>query len=92
MASFKMLNGLEIDEEDEQRQKELEQKCYINDFCIILNFGYDYPIELRRCATAEAILGWVDHLCEKPWITPDIIRRFIYLATDHHKIKIHPLP
>lgn len=93
MASFKMLNGLEIDEENEQRQKEFDQKCYIKDNCIIFNFGAEYPIELRRCATAEAILGWIDHLCcTKAWITTDIIKKFIDLATIHHKIQIHPLP
>ena len=49
-------------------------------------------IDLDRCSTPEAILGWVDHLSDKTWITREYIQLFVQFATGHHGIQIYPLP
>ncbi len=82
----------EFPEESEKRGEILAKQCYVEDDSIIINLGHEYPIALRRCATPEAILGWVDHLLDKTWMTTDVIQQFIGYATQHHGIRIHPLP
>lgn len=50
--------------------------------------GYNYDIEFTRCNTPEKILGWIDHLSIKIWMTPEKMREFIRLATESNNIKI----
>lgn len=39
--------------------------------------GYLYEITLDRLNTYEKVLGWVVHLSEKVWMTPNRIRVFV---------------
>jgi hypothetical protein len=39
-----------------------------------------YAIPLDRAKDYGEIIGWVHHLCEKTWMTPRLIRRFIDVA------------
>lgn len=64
---------------------------YIEDGCIILNTTGEYCIELDRCNTPEKLLGWVQHLCEKTWMTTDILARFIEVASKENGIKLEHL-
>ena len=89
---FRIMSLDDLQQEWEQEQEILAKQCYVEDDCIVIDVSHEYPIALRRCATPEAILGWVDHLSSKTWITNGVIRRFILLATQHHGITIHPLP
>ena len=58
----------------------LSKQCYIDDDYVVLDEGR-YQIRVNRCATPEAILGWVYHLGEKTWVTAPILRRFVALTT-----------
>ena len=49
-----------------------------------------YDIDLDRIKTPANILGWIDHLSSKPWVTRAMIKTFISFAAGHLKIKIHP--
>ena len=73
----------------ETHLKKMTEQCYIKDGFIVFNVDYEYNINLSRCDTPAKILGWVQHLCEKTWITRELIERFISLATRHNKIKIN---
>lgn len=42
----------------------------------------DYEIPLSRCQNAEQLLGWIAHLSEKIWVTPDTLRQLILVAKD----------
>ena len=65
-----------------------ETGVHSDDRFICMNHWYD--IELSHCCTPEAILGWVDHLSSKNWVTKEMIQEFISCAAYHHGIKIHP--
>jgi len=49
--------------------------------------GYD--IKLDDCNNEKKILEWVDHLCEKSWVTTDMIRKFIRWTAGYHNISFH---
>jgi hypothetical protein len=54
--------------------------------------GRGYLIEWDQIANERHLLGWVDHLCAKSWITRKIIQRFVQVCVNRLGIKIHPLP
>ena len=68
------------------RREELAELCRIEDGYIVLKPGGPYHIELERCSTPLSIIEWTVHLCDKPWMTLDLLQRFIAVATAHHKI------
>lgn len=49
----------------------------------------EYNIPLENCATSTQILGWVHQLAEKNWLTNDVLRRFVALATENAGIDLH---
>jgi hypothetical protein len=67
-------------EEVKARHEELARMVYVEEDHIVLNVHYEYNIALNRCDTHEKILGWCIHLCEKTWMTPELIRRFAQIA------------
>lgn len=42
--------------------------------------GYQYPVDLDRAATPEAILRWVAHLAEKNWVDSRLLGDFVIIA------------
>jgi hypothetical protein len=75
-----------------EHERDLSEKCYMDGEDIVINLADEYRVALSRCSTPAAILGWVDQLTQKTWITVPVIQRFVQLATEHHRITIHPLP
>lgn len=69
-------------------EEEMKKQVYIADDHVVINVVYEYNIPLNRCDTIPKILGWVDHLCEKTWINPEVLRRFIRLAAQQHSLEI----
>lgn len=69
-----------------QETEELERQCLQDGDVIRFPDAGNYKIALGRCNTAKKILDWVDHLCEKPWMTTQLVRRFINLAAAAHEI------
>lgn len=55
---------------------------------IVFTDGNDYEIPLYGCKTENEILHWVKKLCDKNWVTTDILSHFISLACKHHNIDI----
>ncbi len=51
--------------------------------------GQAYPIEYYRMDTPEQVLGWINHLCSKSWVTPDHIRQLIRTAEDRGTVVHH---
>ncbi len=70
------------------RRELLEKQVRIEDGHVVVNVAYDYNIPLGELDSAEKILSWVMQLCEKTWITSEVIERFISVAAQHHGIKI----
>lgn len=64
---------------------------YIEGDYLVINVSDGYSIELNRCDTHDKILHWVSHLCEKTWITPDVLRDFIRVATKYHNLSFTTL-
>ena len=79
----------ELRKKYEEHVEDLRRMCYVDGDAIVFRVGTGYEIEFVTCNTTPKILSWVYHLCEKNWITPDLIRRFIILASDHHGIDFH---
>ena len=67
-----------------ESEDELSKKVYIDDGSICINVEYEYPIDLVRCDTPEKLLSWVFHLSEKTWMTNDVMRRFVAVASSEH--------
>ena len=69
----------------------LKKLIYIEDRCIVINTVGEYCIELDRCDTPEKLLEWVHHLCEKTWMTTDILARFIEVASVKNEMTLKHL-
>ena len=48
-----------------------------------------YHIYFCRCSSMQEILGWIAHLSEKTWVTPDLIGRFVLRAADRIGIDVY---
>jgi hypothetical protein len=44
---------------------------------ITIKIAYPYHIALSRISSKEALLGWVYHLCRKPWMDRKYLAEFI---------------
>lgn len=47
-----------------------------------------YEIRIQSCDTAEKLISWVFHLTEKQWMTVDLLRYFIQVASKKSNINI----
>jgi len=64
-------------------------KIYIEDGCIVLDFtACPYCIALTRCNTPEKILGWLNQLCHKNWMTAERLCYFARVAFEQLGIKL----
>jgi hypothetical protein len=54
----------------------------------VINVSFEYSIALNRCDTAEKLLDWVCHIAVKPWMTGDILRRFVETACRENGIEM----
>lgn len=67
------------------RMIERAMACEIRGNEIIIDpNGAAYPVRLDQCASHEAIIEWVLHLCEKKWISVGLLEQFILEACSHH--------
>ncbi len=48
----------------------------------------NYEINIEVCNTAEKLISWVYHLTEKQWMTVDLLRYFIQVASKKSNINI----
>lgn len=71
-----------------EHEEQLAKQVYVTNGHVVINAGYEYNIELDRCDTLEKILAWTSHLCEKTWMTTELLERFIQLAASHHKLDL----
>ena len=53
--------------------------------------SHEYTVRKDSVQSAENILGWIDHLAEKSWVTREHLHLFVGLSSHHLGIKIHPL-
>ena len=67
---------------------ELSKKVYVDGEFIVINIAVRYEIHLSRCNTPEKLLGWILHLCEKTWMSPAVLERFIEVAEEANHITI----
>lgn len=51
--------------------------------------GHEYTILKERVTSTESILEWVNHLCEKNWVTTEHLSLFIEHASAHIGVSIH---
>lgn len=58
----------------------MDQQVYVQDGNIVVNVEYEYDIEISSCSSYARILGWVQQLLTKNWITPAILEEFIQIA------------
>ena len=77
----------EIEVEHKQRQKELRRQIYETKDAIVLNVRHPYCIDKSRVNTSEKIVRWVVHLTEKNWMTSELIREFVLIASKVANIK-----
>ncbi|MDT7044216.1 hypothetical protein [Candidatus Nitronereus thalassa] len=75
-----MPSNEEIFEKYTKRLEELERIVSIKDDHIVINVCYEYNISLSDCRTHQQILSWVHHLCEKTWMAPEVLEKFIEVA------------
>ena len=61
---------------------------YIDNGAIVLDYVYPYRIELSRCNTPGKILGWVNQLSGKNWMTTDRMNLFIQVAFSQIGIEV----
>lgn len=72
-----------------ETEERLSKAVQVKDGNIVVNCGYDYKIPLDECADYPSLMGWVFQLCEKTWITVEVLERFIYVATRHHGLEVN---
>ncbi len=80
-------NAAEVAAAGRQREDYLQRAVRVQEGHIVLGVGFEYNIALNRARTHTEILGWTWHLCEKTWVTPDLLRRFITVACEEARIE-----
>ena len=68
-------------------------KMKTNEHSIILidpapHTGGPVEIDFDDCDTEAKIVGWIQHLCPKIWVTKEQIQYFISAALTHHNITL----
>lgn len=77
-AGFKMgLKSAKDFYQDLMDQRADDDKIYIEDGYLVINYAYEYSITLDRIKRPTDILGWVLHLSGKSWMTKERIENFI---------------
>jgi hypothetical protein len=56
---------------------------------ILLRFLYTYEVDLDRIRTERNPLGWVHHLCNKPWMNGERTKKFIEAVAEIKKFKLY---
>jgi hypothetical protein len=73
------------------RLKDAHRLCYVDGDFIVFDTGagvQPYEIPLAECSAYPDILGWMCHMTEKQWMTPETLARFALLACDHHGLPV----
>lgn len=73
-----------------KRVEEKNRRVKIEDGFVVLDGHYE--ISLKRVATEQDVLKWLNHLMHKIWFDKDIAMFFIETVCDHNNIVLHPLP
>lgn len=64
------------------------KKMRLEEGYIVLSYaGYDYDIELVRADSPGKILGWMEQLAQKNWMTAARLERFAALAFQQIGVK-----
>lgn len=76
-----------------ENEAELSRIITVDETHIVINIPGDhidgkYEIALSRISTAEDVVSWIFHLSAKSWVTRDILRRFIKVASAHAGITL----
>ena len=71
-----------------EHEERMRRQVYVTEGHVVINVSYEYNIPLNRCDSLDKILSWVVHLCEKTWITPDVLERFAHVAAAEHGLNI----
>lgn len=82
------MNLTEVAQRAAEHRQKLAEAVYVIENHIVIKVGDEYNIAINRCDTAEKLLHWVWHLCEKTWMTPEILRYFIEVASKQSGIKM----
>lgn len=82
------MNFKDLKEQVLAHHNHMKQQVFIDDTLVVFTVAGEYCIELNRCDTPEKLLGWVHRLCEKAWVTPQILARFIELVTAAHQMEL----
>ena len=61
----------------DEHAAQMDRVFSIENEVITINEKYLYQIELSRIPDYQGLLEWVDHLCGKGWMRPDLIREFV---------------
>lgn len=96
---MKIINGetgeiKNMDEILKEHQEHMKRICSEDEYSITLrpeDGGFGYCIPWGRIDTPVKILGWIDHLLEKNWVTKDHIDYLITRATKRVNLEIHPI-
>lgn len=87
----------EIHQIAEEHRVKMERIVFVDDGYIVIDLNElcdaptTYDIPLKECETAEQILGWVWQLSEKTWLTAEVLRRFVAIATEQAGVDVHPI-
>ncbi|TYL43921.1 hypothetical protein [Dickeya sp. ws52] len=87
-----ILKKLDVDEYIRSEQ-ELSEIVSVDNTHIIIQIPGDhldgeYEIALASCKTPEQVVSWIYQLSEKQWITREILRRFIKVASNNAGISL----
>ena len=72
----------ELFEEMNRDMEFLTKSVYVDEGYVVVNVHSEYPIPITSLRSYEAILGWVNHLTEKTWMSRDLLGQFIVVATN----------
>lgn len=76
------LRLLQEKEEDVAKYVEKDNTVYIGPY-------FQYPIDLDRIKTPLNLLGWVEHISSKTWVSKRLIHNFVVTVCKVKKWKIY---
>lgn len=74
---------------DLARYKAQKPKIKIEDGSVIIYYEYPYVIDLERLQTPIQLLGWVNHLMEKNWMTKLRLYHFMSIVAKHQGFDLY---
>jgi hypothetical protein len=91
MREFKAMSIRDLEIASNAHKKKMDKivRFHKSNMTIVINLAYPYEIDLDRIKNETDLLIWVNHLCEKTWMTAEVLSDFMEKVAEIKGLKIY---